>query len=681
MPVGIQYLPPMDKLDTLNPQQREAVTHLGTPLLVLAGAGSGKTRVITHKIAHLIRSVGIDPRAITAVTFTNKAAREMKQRVAGLLDARQTRGLTVCTFHSLGLQFLRREHQHLDYRSGFSVLDSQDCEGVLRELTHGASEDVDLALLRQRISHWKNALVSPEQALSQAGEAGEHAHARIFEAYQRQLHAYNAVDFDDLISHPARLLQTHEELRTRWQNRIRYLLIDEYQDTNASQYALMRLLAGIGDGLTAVGDDDQSVYAWRGARPENLVQLTRDYPTLKVIKLEQNYRSTERILQTANQLISRNPHVFEKRLWSDQGHGTPVRILPCKDPEHEAERIVGEIIKLQFRYRDDYGNYAILYRGNHQGRTFEKALRHHNIPYVVSGGTSFFERAEIKDILAYLRVITNPDDDPAFLRIVNTPRRQIGASTLARLGQYAGQRDTGLLAASSELGLEQHLGAAQRTRLSQFVDWLQELRRRAAGEHPEDLVRTLVRDLAYYDWLHETSTSRDAAKRRIENVEELLAWIGRLARDTEDERPELEPLVAKMALMDLIERKSEDDEGNGVHLMTLHAAKGLEFPHVWIAGVEEDLLPHHSHEQDGTLEEERRLAYVGITRAQQNLCLSYASTRSRYGEKLDCEPSRFLEELPAEHVQWEEGESSPGSPQAREAGKAHLSNLKAMLEE
>jgi ATP-dependent DNA helicase Rep len=668
----------MSSEPTLNPRQREAVEHLGTPLLVLAGAGSGKTRVITHKIAHLIHAHGIEPRHVTAVTFTNKAAREMKARVGRLSAGRQARGLTVSTFHALGLSLLRREHARAGYRDGFSILDTQDTEGLLRELTQASPQDADLGALRWRISNWKNALVDPAAALTQAADEQEADHARIYARYQRQLMAYNALDFDDLISVPVRALQDHAALREHWQNRIRHLLIDEYQDTNTSQYALMRLLIGTGN-LTVVGDDDQSVYAWRGARPENLALLTRDYPTLKVIKLEENYRSTDRILKTANHLIANNPHLFEKRLWSARGPGQAIRILPCKDPEHEAERVVGEILRLRFKYRDPYRHYAVLYRGNHQSRPLEGALRTHHIPYRISGGSSFFERTEVRDVLAYLRLLANPDDDPAFLRVINTPRRHIGAGTLERLGRYAEQRHIGLMAASGELGLSEHLSAQARQRLAGFCDWIRETARRARDGDPAAVARNLVAELDYRDWLRETSKSREMAERRMENVDELLDWMARITHQDPDADDRLGGLVSRMSLMDLLDRNDEGTDQDAVQLMTLHAAKGLEFPHVWMIGMEEGLLPHHSATEAHQVEEERRLTYVGITRAQQDLTLTYPTRRTRYGANIETEPSRFLEELPGEHVVWEDGSAAPGSPRARESGKAHLSNLKALL--
>ncbi len=664
-------------MDTLNPQQRAAVEHVGTPLLVLAGAGSGKTRVITEKIAFLIREHGVAARHIAAITFTNKAASEMQARIARLLSADAARGLQASTFHTLGLRIVREELAALGYKPGFSIFDGQDSGQLLKELAR--KENVEATdTIGWRISAWKNDFISPEQALADATDDEAAFHARLYARYQRQLKAYNAVDFDDLIVLPVTLLQSDDTIREKWQQRLRYLLVDEYQDTNACQYRLVKLLAGIEGRLTAVGDDDQSIYAWRGARPENLALLQQDFPTLQVIKLEQNYRSTRRILESANVLIANNPHVFEKKLWSTLGDGDPLRVVPCDSTDHEAERIVHEIMTLKFKLNADYSDFAILYRGNFQSRPFERRLREFNIPYFVSGGTAFFERAEIKDVIAYLRLITNPNDDAAFLRIINTPRRGIGAGTLEKLGHYAGERGIGLFPACGEMALEMHLTRRALLKLQRFADLIGEFAWKAEDTPAPVLVKSLLKEIGYDDWLREISSNDKVADRRIDNVGELLAWIDRLSRKQGD-GASLKDIVNRMQLMDILERNQDDDRRHGVQMMTLHAAKGLEFPHVFIAGMEEELLPHKTSLEADQLEEERRLAYVGITRARQTLTMTYARKRQKYGEEIDCEPSRFLEELPPEHLAWEKpGEENEA--RARETGRSHLKHLKALLE-
>ncbi len=665
-----------DRLDELNPQQREAVTHIGTPLLVLAGAGSGKTRVITHKIGWLIRECGMAPHHIAAITFTNKAAREMKERVGRLLSREESRGLTVSTFHTLGLNIVRRELDLLGYKPGFTIFDSTDSLGLIRELTHKQEALADQAEhARWTISRWKNDFLDPEQALQQAGDDEEQAIARLYAHYQRMLRAYNAVDFDDLIVLPTRLFQQHPEALERWQQRLHYLLIDEYQDTNLCQYELVRLLTGVRGAFTAVGDDDQSIYAWRGARPENLARLQDDFPTLRLIKLEQNYRSVNTILDSANRLIGNNPHVFEKRLWSALGEGEKIRVIPCANAEREAEKVVSEILRHRFRHRTEYRDYAILYRGNFQARPFEKVLREHNIPYHLSGGQSFFDRAEVKDTLAYLRLLANPDDDAAFLRIINTPRREIGPATLEKLGEYANRRGVSLFAACGEIGLAQQLRAAPRQRLAHFHDWIGE-RMREAEDDPVAAARRLIEESEYETWLYETSSNEKVAEKRRENVREVLEWMARLAREKDD--PTLADLVNHMTLMDILDRQAGENEADGVHLMTLHAAKGLEFPHVFLVGMEEELLPHRTSLEEDSIEEERRLAYVGITRARQSLTLTFARSRQRYGEEVECEPSRFLEELPPEHLEWED-RREVSEEEKRETGRAHLAALKELF--
>ncbi len=670
-------------MNGLNPEQQAAVTHLGTPLLVLAGAGSGKTRVITQKIAWMIRKGVHSADQIAAITFTNKAAREMRERATQLLTKEEAKGLTVSTFHTLGLNIIKREAARLGYKKNFSILDAQDSQAILKELAH--KEDVEEAdNLRWIISRWKNDFISVEQAALLANTTDEKLAAILYEKYQRQIKAYNAVDFDDLIVLPVQLFEQHPDALQHWQHKLRYLLVDEYQDTNACQYRLIRLLAGVRGALTAVGDDDQSIYAWRGARPENIAQLQQDYPMLKVVKLEQNYRSTSRILQSANKLIGNNPHLFEKNLWSTLGEGDPIRIMPARTPEHEVEKVIGEILKARFRDRTDFKDFAILYRGNHQSRLFEKALRENNIAYKISGGTSFFSRAEVKDILAYLRLIANPDDDAAFLRIINTPKREIGTSTLEKLGQYAHERKTSLLTAAQELGFAQRVSAKATQRIETFCFWLHEITRAAENADPTTIVKQVINDISYEDWLKNTCNTPKQAESRMKNVWEIVEWIRKLHDDTSTSlsarKETLGEIIAHMSLVDMLERNSEEKDQDAVALMTLHAAKGLEFPSVFLVGVEEELLPHANSVDEQSIQEERRLAYVGITRAQKNLTISYAKTRSRYGEASTVEPSRFLDELPPEHLEWED--KKVVTPEERQAtASAYVANLQALLDQ
>lgn len=660
----------------LNPQQQASVKHYGTPLLVLAGAGSGKTSTITEKIVWLIRHHQLKPYQIAAITFTNKAAKEMKNRVSGLLKGDEKRGIQVSTFHTLGLKIIHQELATLGYKPGFTILDSDDCSTLIKELARKDDID-DKDDPRWQISRWKNHFIMPAEALSKAADAKEEYQARLYDRYQRQLKACNAVDFDDLIILPVQVLQNHLEIREKWQNRIRYLLIDEYQDTNACQYQLVKLLAGVEGRFTAVGDDDQSIYAWRGAQPENLSLLAKDFPMLKVIKLEQNYRSTNQILEAANSLIAQNPHEFEKRLWSAVGEGIKPQVVRCKSAENEAEKVISEILKTRFKDRANYNDFAILYRSNHQSRVFESKLRENHIPYEISGGTSFFNRAEIKDILAYLKLIVNPDDDAAFLRIVNTPRRGIGTSTLEKLGEYANSREGGMVRASLEIGIESRLSGSSLLRLRRFTDWISEMSLTVDDEAPVSVARQLIKEIAYEDWLKEISTDPKFAERRIENLEELLEWIQRLAKKNESSLS-LTEVLNKMMLMDILERNDNGDKQDAVQLMTLHAAKGLEFPHVILAGMEEELLPHKNCQEDDAIEEERRLAYVGITRAKKSLIFTFAAQRKQYGEQVSCDPSRFLSEIPESQIDWERPETL--SDEDRHArGRAHLADIKNML--
>ncbi len=661
----------------LNPRQQEAVHYLDGPLLVLAGAGSGKTRVITKKVIHLIEKAGISASHIAAVTFTNKAAREMKNRVKKECGNNQADGIRISTFHTLGLSILRQEHQHVGLKSRFTLLDQEDSSGILKELLKKQKLQDETQNLQWQISNWKNALVSPEQALQAAEDQRQHDHARQYLAYQEMLSAYNAVDFDDLLRLPVTLFQNNAESLEKWQNRIRYLMVDEYQDTNNAQYELVKQLVGVRQALTVVGDDDQSIYAWRGARPENLVRLKDDFRNLKIIKLEQNYRSTGRILKAANQLIQNNPHVFEKKLWSDLGSGEMIRAINCRDEADEINRVATEVLHHKFNNRSSYGDYAILYRGNHQSRGFEKALRQHNIPYFLSGGQSFFNRAEIKDVMAYLRLIANPDDDTAFLRIINTPHRGIGAGSLQKLAAHANGRNIALKPACDEFALAEQIKPHILEKIRSFSAMIDHYTRLVEETEISTCINRLLTEIDYPDWIQEQSSNDKAAERKQENINELLEWLERLQKD--DSRDgSATGLVNHMMLMDVLERQDEEAGEDRVSLMTLHAAKGLEFPHVFLVGMEEELLPHHTSIEEDNIEEERRLAYVGITRARQTLTMTYASKRKRYGELIQCEPSRFLEELPNSDIQWIGG-GRMSQEEKKEKGTAHLANIKSLL--
>jgi len=664
----------------LNPHQRRAVRHVASPLLVLAGAGSGKTGVITHKIAWLIREGGLDPRHIAAVTFTNKAAREMRKRVSGLLGKGEGRGLTLSTFHSLGLRIIRRELDALGYKKGFSIFDNEDSSQLIRELMR-SELSVDNGLASQvqyRISSWKNAHVLPSQAAMLCGDdAIAQAAARVYEPYQRQMKACNAMDLDDLILLPTQLLQENPQIAGAWRERIRYLLVDEYQDTNVTQYGLVKALVGERASLTVVGDDDQSIYAWRGAQPENLLQLKQDFPKLEVIKLEQNYRSSGRILKVANALIAHNPHIFEKSLWSELGHGDPIRVMRVANEEHEAERVVSTLLHHRFSKAASYGDYAILYRGNHQSRVFEKVLREHRIPYFLSGETSFFDRSEVKDVMAYLRLAVNPSDDNAFLRIINTPRRGIGPASLEKLSRYAGPMDEGLLRAGLSSGFYAQLATQQAAAIRQFSTWITQVAEKVADVNPTELAQELVTESGYEGWLRETTEDEKGFERRWGNVLELLNWLRRLY--DKDRTRTLADLVADISLADIMERNAKEGVGDQVALMTLHAAKGLEFPHVFIVGMEEGLLPHRTSVEEDSLEEERRLFYVGITRAMKTLTLSMAAKRRRFGDNIDCEPSRFLKELPQDDLQWEGGDQNLDPEEKKQRARDHIESIRAML--
>lgn len=667
----------------LNPQQQQAVEYVNGACLVLAGAGSGKTRVIINKIAHLIARCGYSPKQIAAVTFTNKAAREMRERVAHSIGKESSRGLTISTFHTLGFEILKREHKLLGYKSGMTLFDEHDQLALLKHLLpENVTEDKDLLkLLVATISNWKNDLLSPEQTIALAKSDRDRVFSHFYDQYQNQLKAYNALDFDDLIMLPTLLFKQFPEAKERWQQKIRYLLVDEYQDTNTSQYELINLLVGCDGNFTVVGDDDQSIYSWRGAKPENMGRLQQDFPKLKVIKLEQNYRSSQRILHCANILIDNNDHLFDKRLFSQLGEGEKLNVIEAKNEEQEAERIVGELIAHRFSRKTKYKDYAILYRGNHQSRLLEKLLIQNRIPYKISGGTSFFAKAEIKDMLAYLRLLVNQDDDAAFLRIVNTPKREIGAATLEKLGQLANEKQVSLFEAIFDFELIQRLTPKPYQALQDFARWVVELSDQAVRSEPKSAIQDMLAKIQYEAYLYETAATPKSAEMQSRNVQTLFEWVEKMLEGDELSEPmSLNQVVTNLTLRDMMERGEDDDESDQVQLMTLHASKGLEFPHVFLIGMEEGILPHQTSIDEDNVEEERRLAYVGITRAQQTLTFSLCKERRQYGEVIKPEISRFLLELPQDDLQWERDKPKLSEQERQQKVSAGLNSLMAMVQ-
>ncbi|HAV4558670.1 TPA: DNA helicase Rep [Acinetobacter baumannii] len=677
----------MSSASQLNNKQEEAMKYTQGPLLVLAGAGSGKTSVITRKIAYLVQHCRIPAHRITAMTFTNKAAREMKERVTKLLSREEAKGLSVSTFHTFGLNLLRLELKNLPLKANFSILDADDCKRILMDLMHrdnlsGAESKELIAKAMKKISDWKNDLILPEQAHSTCETPEDVQFAHLYQLYERNLRAYNAVDFDDLIVMPTRLLQENAEVRDKWQNRVRYLLVDEYQDTNTAQYILVKLLVGVMGQFTAVGDDDQSIYAWRGAKPENMALLKQDFPNLHIIKLEQNYRSTSRILKAANCVIQNNPHIFDKKLWSDKGHGEVIRIITCLNDDDEAERVVKDLLTHKLMNGKNWKDYAVLYRGNFQARVLETQLRQMQIPYKLSGGTSFFARAEIKDVMSYLRLIINPEDDSAFLRIINTPKRAIGPVTLEKLGLFAQENNLSLLGASSDQRLSMVLPKKAETQLHEFADFISTFTRELLeDDEPVPKVRQMMNEAGYIDYIREQSATPAQEKSKLDNIENLFSSIQNLINRAEDvDEKNIESVIRKLVLLDMLEQQQEEEDTDKVNLLTLHAAKGLEFPYVYIMGLEEELLPHKNSIAAETIEEERRLMYVGITRARQGLTLTLAEQRKNGGQMKQMTPSRFLDELPQDELEWlGRKKKIAANVDPKEQAQQYLANLKALL--
>ncbi len=659
----------------LNPPQRAAVLHTDGPLLVLAGAGSGKTRVIVEKIAHLIRSGRYPAKRIAAITFTNKAAKEMRERVARRIKGDGADGLTLCTFHALGLKLLQIDHAKADLRRGFSIFDADDSASQFKDLMSGAKPDAVQAM-QSLVSRAKNGGLSPEQAKAEARSTREHEAAAMYAKYQARLSAFNAVDFDDLIRLPVQLLENDADCALAWRERIGYLLVDECQDTNDAQYRMLKALGGPAGNFTCVGDDDQSIYAWRGANPENLSQLAQDYPSLQVVKLEQNYRCSNRVLRAANALIAHNPHEHPKTLWSAEADGERIRIWECRDSAHEAERVAGEIHFLHTARGAAWNEFCVLFRGNHQSRALEKALQLLRIPYHLSGGTAFLERAEVKDALAWLRLLANPEDDAAFLRAVQSPKREVGATTLAKLAELARHAGLPLSRAAESVGLLKQLPARAANALGGFTDILRSLRADATRLPPAELVRKLGVQSGLLAALRAQCKSEALFRVRRGNLDELADWFEHAGKST-PRGTSASDLAASLALLTHADRNAA---GNQVRLMSLHGAKGLEFRYVFIIGVEDGTLPHEASLDEGRLDEERRLLYVGITRAKDQLWLSHARETQRWGSKLKLAPSRFLDELPAAELQRDGADPVADAARKQERADVGFAAIKAMLE-
>ena len=670
----------------LNLAQQEAVNYMHGPCLVLAGAGSGKTRVITHKIGRLIQA-GLEPKRIAAITFTNKAAAEMRERAKGLIG-RAAKEVVICTFHALGVRMLRQDGTALGLKPNFSILDSDDVTSILKDA--GGSVDAATARAWQWvISGWKGQGLNAARAALAAENDNERIIARVMAHYEERLTAYQSVDFDDLITLPLKLLAEHEAVRHKWQTQMGHVLVDEYQDTNATQYEVLKLLVGgntpDGARFTAVGDDDQSIYGWRGATLDNLKKLPIDFPKLKVITLEQNYRSTSAILRAANNVIGPNPKLYPKNLWSDLGEGEPVRVVDADSEEHEAERTVARIQSLRSasvvtsgpQYQE-LRDFAVLYRANHQAKTFEKALRKAAIPYKVSGGTSFFDRAEIKDLCGWFRLWINNDDDPAFLRAVTTPKRGIGHQTLSALGSFASQYKISLFEALFSSSLGSVLNPKALGSLHEFGRYVNDLEFRARHTQGAEAARTFLLDwlkeIGFEKYLYDGEDSEKVAAARWTNVMDFCDWMSaRCGGQVEDvagvesgnEIKSLLEVAQTVSLLSTISEREKDQ--NVVTLSTLHAAKGLEWPHVMLVGVTEGMLPFklkdnaetgagalggseraHEAANEATathLQEERRLMYVGITRAQRTLAVSWTRKRKKGREMVAALPSRFIAEM------------------------------------
>jgi len=632
----------MNSLKTLNAQQKEAVTTLDGPIMILAGAGSGKTRVIIQRIAYLIQKKQIPPQQIIAVTFTNKAAEEMRKRLQGILSGKQE-GINLSTFHSLGVSLLRKSIHHLGYRSNFIIYDTRDQFSVIKTIMEDQDFDdnelIDAKSVHYEICQAKSTGVLPEEFMDQHASQQKQLVGKIFRHYQKTMKGCNAIDFDDILNLTVTLFEEHPEVMDSLTERFRYIMVDEYQDTNHIQYKLLRHLTKRHRNLCVVGDDDQSIYGWRGAEVKNILDFERNYPDVKFIRLEQNYRSTQKILTAANQVISENTQRMPKKLWSEKHVGEKLDWLLADSEEEELEAVTRKIRTKIMQQGRRYLDYSILYRSNFQSRLVEEALREAKIPYRMLGGTSFYDREEIRDALAYLKVIHNPNDEVSLHRIINTPRRGIGKTSLIKAYEYCHETHLPLFKVMRDARKYEKIPKDSAFKMEIFTGIISNYKQRFANEVLGTVLKDLLDEIGYLRFLETRSGDAKTRERRIMNVLELQVSV----RKFSDKFPEAN-LQSFLERVSLFTQSDNDPEtkADQVSIMTLHSAKGLEFPFVFMVGMSEGVFPNNRAIEEGGEDEERRLCYVGITRAQQELTFSMAKSRKRYGESIKQEPSRFL---------------------------------------
>ena len=643
-------------MNHLNPEQKQAVEQIDGPMIVIAGAGSGKTRVLTYRIAHLIKN-GIDPFNILSLTFTNKASREMRDRIQNIIGDNDAKNIWMGTFHSVFSKILRIESHYINYPKNYTIYDTEDSKSLIRSIIKELNLNKDfykVNIIRSRISTMKNNFISPDEYVNNPEIVLQDKIAKrtnfidIYKSYINRCIKYSAMDFDDLLINTYKLLNSFPEILLKYQRKFEYILIDEYQDTNHIQYLIIKKLAALNENICVVGDDAQSIYAFRGANIQNILNFQSDYPDFKSFKLEQNYRSTKSIVETANHLISFNKKQLQKKVWTNNSIGSSVVIHKCSSDNEEAKLVANTIFDLKIR--DDFFNndFCVLYRTNAQSRAIEEALRKKNINYKIYGGISFYQRKEIKDILAYFRVIVNQNDDESLKRIINYPSRGIGLTTLNRLSLKAIENDTSIWSIIENIEhIDININKGTKKKLIEFYELIQKFILMSQKCDAYTLASDIIHSSKIYTELHNDKTPEGVS--RFENIQELLNGVKTFAEQSEDE-VSLGNYLQEIALITDMDNEN-DKEVDKITLMTIHAAKGLEFPNVFVVGIEENLFPSMlSLESEQDLEEERRLFYVAITRAMKNLFLSYSTFRFRWGQYIDCSESRFLNELDEKYV-------------------------------